>query len=154
MLSSSPAVPLHSIDWSDDTRRRLSLTTAGGHRITTHDGLPSPDQLIPVTGTPHASRPGSASMSRRGSDMALTSSSLSSASPTPAGEYSDYGFSALSKVPSREGGMWHEGVSASLFSLFLACVCVMCVSCGTSDSLRSASYSCACSCSCLCTCSR
>lgn len=81
MLSSSPAVPLHSIDFHDGDRRRLSLRTHGGQEyLTAHDGLPSPEHLTPISGTPHAghtpeaSDAGSAPLSRRGSDLATIAS--------------------------------------------------------------------------------
>lgn len=68
MLSSSPAVPLHSIDFHDDDRRRLSLRTHGGQEyLTAHDGLPSPEHLTPISGTPRAMTP--ETLSRRGSDL-------------------------------------------------------------------------------------
>lgn len=95
MLSSSPAVPLHSIDFHDQHRRRLSLRTHGGQEyLTAHDGLPSPEHLTPVSGTPHTgpspepSDAGSAPISRRGSD----------------GELADDGeskFASLQRAPSR-----------------------------------------------------
>ncbi|EIW69872.1 hypothetical protein TREMEDRAFT_73643 [Tremella mesenterica DSM 1558] len=70
MLSSSPAVPLESIEFADDQRRRLSLVTAHGQRIlTAHDGLPSPEHLTPISGTPGTSAPPSREGSRRGSDI-------------------------------------------------------------------------------------
>lgn len=82
MLSSNPSVPLHSIDFHDDDRRRLSLRTHGGQEyLTAHDGLPSPEHLTPVSGTPYhgpspdGSHAGSAPMSRRGSELAGASSS-------------------------------------------------------------------------------
>jgi hypothetical protein len=68
MLSSSPAVPLHSIDFHDNDTRRLSLRTHGGQEyLTAHDGLPSPEHLTPISGTPRAMTP--ESLSRRASDL-------------------------------------------------------------------------------------
>ena len=73
MLSSNPAIPLHSIKFTDDRRQGLSLVTAHGHEFyTAHDGLPSPEHLTPVTGTPAGSPPGSAASSRRPSQMDMT----------------------------------------------------------------------------------
>ncbi|KAK8850363.1 hypothetical protein IAR55_004281 [Kwoniella newhampshirensis] len=112
MLSSSPAVPLSSIDFSDSGRRRLSLVTAHGQEIfTAHDGLPSPEHLTPITGTPMSgntpmgSEAGSAPISRRASEMMLNDD------PQPAGEhpagYHRAHGADLTKVPSR-GGFWHD----------------------------------------------
>jgi len=68
MLSSAPSVPLHSIDFHDDDRRRLSLRTHGGQEyLTAHDGLPSPEHLTPISGTPGTMTP--ETLSRRGSDL-------------------------------------------------------------------------------------
>jgi len=68
MLSSSPAVPLHSIDFHDDDKRRLALRTHSGQEyLTAHDGLPSPEHLTPISGTPRAMTP--ESLSRRNSDL-------------------------------------------------------------------------------------
>ena len=105
MLSSSPAVPISSINWSDDNRRRLSLVTEHGREFNTaHDGLPSPRHLTPISGnTPAATTPdngspfgsdaGSAAVSRRTSEADLLD-----------------GGASLRKVPSR-GGLWHDEVS-------------------------------------------
>jgi hypothetical protein len=110
MLSSSPAIPLHSIDFDDHHQRRLSLTTAAGHRIfTAQDGLPSPEHLTPISGTPGQtpvgtppeSESGSAPVSRRPSDMALDGDGNG---------YSSEDGTSLRKVPSR-GGLWHDEVS-------------------------------------------
>lgn len=83
MLSSAPAVPIHSINWSDDNRRRLSLVTAHGRELgIPHEGLPSPEHLTPISGgqtpvgghtpatghSPPGSEGGSAPASRRGSE--------------------------------------------------------------------------------------
>jgi hypothetical protein len=84
MLSSNPAVPLHSIDFHGDGQRRLSLRTHSGQEyLTAHDGLPSPEHLTPVSGTPRghtpeASEGGSAPLSRRGSDITLATQEDSS----------------------------------------------------------------------------
>ena len=83
MLSSNPAVPISSINFADDDRRRLSIMTHHGREMFTHhDGLPSPDVLTPIghtpaegntpltrspVGTPPDSEPPSLSGSRRGS---------------------------------------------------------------------------------------
>ncbi|ODO10453.1 hypothetical protein I350_01048 [Cryptococcus amylolentus CBS 6273] len=84
MLSSAPAVPLHSINFADPNQRRLSLMTHEGREIfTAHDGLPSPGNLTPVQGgTPNGSEyavgssdGGSAPISRRDSEMVLQESS-------------------------------------------------------------------------------
>ncbi|ODN99364.1 HAL protein kinase [Cryptococcus wingfieldii CBS 7118] len=84
MLSSAPAVPLHSINFADPNQRRLSLMTHAGREIfTAHDGLPSPGNLTPVQdGTPNGSEyavgssdGGSAPISRRDSEMVLQESS-------------------------------------------------------------------------------
>ncbi len=102
MLSSSPAVPIHSINFADQQRRRLSLVTAHGQEIhTAHDGLPSPEHLTPISGTPYGHSPagsdaGSAPISRRGSEQGQ-------------GYFFEEGTS-LKKVPSR-GGLWHDEVS-------------------------------------------
>ncbi|WVQ95708.1 hypothetical protein IAU59_002807 [Kwoniella sp. CBS 9459] len=107
MLSSSPAVPLSSINFADPHRRRLSLVTAHGQEIfTAHDGLPSPEHLTPISGhTPTASEPGSNPLSRRGSDSAV-------ADDYSTHETGDVGYRGargtdLQKVPSR-GGIWHD----------------------------------------------
>ena len=82
MLSSNPSVPLHSIDFHGNDQRRLSLRTHEGQEyLTAHDGLPSPEHLTPVSGTPYhglspnGSNAGSAPMSRMGSEVATESSS-------------------------------------------------------------------------------
>jgi hypothetical protein len=73
MLSSSPAVPLHSIEFHGNDQRRLSLRTHGGQEyLTAHDGLPSPEHLTPVSGTPRGHTPEpteSAPLSRNESEI-------------------------------------------------------------------------------------
>lgn len=106
MLSSSPAVPLSSIDFADQHRRRLSLVTAEGRQIfTAHDGLPSPEHLTPISGTPGASEPSSLAPSRegsrRGSDM----------------EFGLDGGASLRKVPSHA----HEDDLVSISSALSIC---------------------------------
>jgi hypothetical protein len=105
MLSSSPAVPISSINWTDDNRRRLSLVTEHGREFNTaNDGLPSPRHLTPISnntpatstpdgGSPFGSEAGSAAVSRQPSEHDLLDSGAS-----------------LRKVPSR-GGLWHDEVS-------------------------------------------
>lgn len=100
MLSSSPAVPIQSINFPDPHRRRLSLVTGHGQEIfTAHDGLPSPEHLTPISGTPYAVSPAGSEaasnpISRRGSAQGYTGEDGAS----------------LRKVPSR-GGLWHDEVS-------------------------------------------
>lgn len=105
MLSSNPSVPLHSIEFHDDNdRRRLSLRTHTGQEyLTAHDGLPSPEHLTPVSGTPlrgptpDGSHTGSAPMSRMGSELATESSS-----DDGAGDGGREGImSGLQRAPSR-----------------------------------------------------
>ncbi|KAL7422260.1 serine/threonine protein kinase [Cryptotrichosporon argae] len=116
MLSSSPAVPLASIDFADPSRRRLSLVTAHGQELLTHrDGLPSPEHLTPVSGTPYATTPasgspagsdaGSAPPSRRESETALAGVEGARDDAPGIGH-------TLRKVPSR-GGIWHDERAAS-----------------------------------------
>nr|ODN90074.1 HAL protein kinase [Cryptococcus depauperatus CBS 7841] len=93
MLSSNPAVPLHSIAFADNRRRLSLVTTEGREMLTAHDGLPSPGSLTPVAGgTPSdGSDSGSAPMSRRESGSGGTS---------------------LRKVSSR-GGLWHDDLNGT-----------------------------------------
>ncbi|WWD20546.1 hypothetical protein CI109_105022 [Kwoniella shandongensis] len=126
MLSSSPAIPLTSIDFSDSGRRRLSLVTAHGQEIfTAHDGLPSPEHLTPISGTPMSSNtpmgsePNSAPLSRRGSDMVLDKQYTLDAEGgrgrnTGAVYHPQHG-ADLTKVPSR-GGFWHDPDTVSFDS--------------------------------------
>lgn len=106
MLSSSPAIPLSSINFTGGDRRRLSLVTAQGHELTTsHGALPSPEHLTPIGGTPTTGSPamsesGSQPTSRRGSAMALNESVILDDTVDNMG-------GQLKKVPSR-GGLWHE----------------------------------------------
>ncbi|WRT70528.1 uncharacterized protein IL334_007526 [Kwoniella shivajii] len=104
MLSSSPAVPLSSINFSDDNQRRLSLMTASGREIfTARDGLPSPEHLTPIEGvTPTASEPGSRSISRQ-----TSTDDLSHHEEPHYERYKELDTTSLRKVPSR-GGIWHE----------------------------------------------
>jgi len=114
MLSASPAVPLSAIEFAPDGHgRRLSLTTAHGRQFFTHrDGLPSPEVLTPIGGTPAGSGAatpiGSSSdsdpNSRRGSQNNL-----------------DKGYdegTSLFKADSR-GGIWHSADVSVIFSWFL-----------------------------------
>lgn len=96
MLSSSPAIPLSSIDFAQDhqggTGRRLSLMTANGKEFfTNRDGLPSPHVLTPVEGNTPT---GSGTHTPRSVDDR---------------EHYDQG-NSLFKANSR-GGIWHDEVS-------------------------------------------
>ena len=77
MLSSSPAIPIKSINFADSQQRRLSLVTGHGRELlTAHDALPSPEHLTPISGTPFwhspaGSEAGSAPISRRGSESGV-----------------------------------------------------------------------------------
>ncbi|ORY35871.1 hypothetical protein BCR39DRAFT_37646 [Naematelia encephala] len=103
MLSSSPAVPISSINFHDTHRRRLSLVTEHGRELlTNHDGLPSPEHLTPISGTPRGNTPADG----------LSPAVSDSESDSPSRRGSDSGedgnnFTSLAKVPSR-GGLWHD----------------------------------------------
>ncbi|WVQ86026.1 hypothetical protein IAT38_008194 [Cryptococcus sp. DSM 104549] len=104
MLSSSPAVPLSSINFAGGGRRLSLVTHEGRELFTAHDGLPSPEHLTPITGnTPTDSEAGSAPLSRRGSDMHLDGQQH--AASRDGAVHSDG--ASLKKVPSR-GGIWHD----------------------------------------------
>jgi hypothetical protein len=111
MLSSSPAVPLHSIDFHDGQNRRLSLRTHGGQEyLTAHDGLPDPEHLTPVSGTPRGHTPepsdgGSAPLSRRGSDLASE------------GENRFGSMASLNRAPSRRTNVDVAAGEVSLYFL-------------------------------------
>lgn len=111
MLSSNPAVPISSINFADDDRKRLALLTHHGRELyTAHDGLPSPDNLTPMSGntpvdgntprsgmtpigTPPDSQSSSLAPSRRPSHVVSSSS-----------EEDDH---ALRKVPSNREEVSH-----------------------------------------------
>ena len=113
MLSSSPAVPISSFNFSDDNRRRLSFVTEHGREFNTlhHDGASS-NHLSPITGntpaghTPDDSPAGSAAASRRQSHH----------EPHPQERAVEHVTSGmhLTKVQSR-GGLWTEDVSRAFF---------------------------------------
>ncbi|RSH76834.1 uncharacterized protein EHS24_005235 [Apiotrichum porosum] len=106
MLSSTPAIPLSAIEFAHESNgRRLSLTTAQGRQFFTHrDGLPSPDTLTPIGGTPTTS---GAATPAESSDSAPGSRS---ASGQNLNEHYDDG-NSLFKANSR-GGLWHDQVLA------------------------------------------
>ena len=111
MLSSSPAVPLHSIDFHGNDQRRLSLRTHGGQEyLTAHDGLPSPEHLTPVSGTPRGHTPEpteSAPLSRNESEVTQ--------SYTPGEENNGrYGsMASLNRAPSRRTNAANAGDGAN-----------------------------------------
>jgi hypothetical protein len=116
MLSASPAVPLSSIEFAPNTHgRRLSLTTAHGRQFFTHrDGLPSPDVLTPIGGTPHGS--GAATPVGSSSDSEPHSNSRRGSGNDLRQQERYDEDNSLHKVNSR-GGIWHN-VSTSNFLLF------------------------------------
>lgn len=115
MLSSSPAVPLHSIDFHGNDQRRLSLRTHGGQEyLTAHDGLPSPEHLTPVSGTPRGHTPEpteSAPLSRNESEVTQ--------SYTPGEENNGrYGsMASLNRAPSRRTNVANSGAGGDEVSL-------------------------------------
>jgi len=93
MLSASPAVPINSFSFTDGHNRRLSIVDQHGRELlTSHDGLPSPEHLTPVSG----SEAGSLPVSRRSSSQDVRVGMT--------------GGEGLRKVPSR-GGLWHDDPS-------------------------------------------
>lgn len=108
MLSATPAVPLSSIDFADPHGRRLSLRTAHGREFLTHrDGLPSPEHLTPVSGTPLTGTP---VLSGAASPVDVSDDELIISSPNHSRtafneDYEDG--ETLRKVPSN-GGIWHD----------------------------------------------
>ncbi|KAK4688262.1 hypothetical protein P7C73_g1847, partial [Tremellales sp. Uapishka_1] len=114
MLSSSPAIPLSSINFAQNGRR-LSLVTAHGQELlTAHDGLPSPEHLTPIQGhtptdspSPGTSEDGSRPVSRRGSDMALNDAGGGGGGGGYKAASGNDEAHHLKKVDSR-GGMWHD----------------------------------------------
>ena len=128
MLSSSPAVPISSFTFPDQHRRRLALVTEHGKELfTAHDGLPSPEHLTPISGTPHSSvtpndgsptgsDTGSAAVSRKGSESYISGGGGGGGR---GGGVSGDGTS-LRKVPSR-GGLWHDEVGVKWLSFRPIC---------------------------------
>lgn len=99
MLSSSPAVPLSSIDF-ENGGRRLSLRTAGGLELfTNRDALPSPEHLTPIDGHTPATSGAATPRSDNGSSRHPSQVGLQ--------EHYDDG-QTLYKAPSH-GGLWHDG---------------------------------------------
>lgn len=117
MLSATPAVPLSSIDFADPHGRRLSLRTAHGREFFTHrDGLPSPEHLTPVSGTPVSGGTplsGTPVLSGNGTPLEVSDDELvlesANHSRTELHEHYEDG-QPLYKVPSN-GGIWHDDVS-------------------------------------------
>lgn len=108
MLSASPAIPLSSIEFDQGNGRRLSLTTAHGRQFFTHrDGLPSPEQLTPIGGTPAGSGAGTPLGSNSDSDPNSRRASDNNLNE----HYEDGG--TLYKANSR-GGIWHDDVSTTV----------------------------------------
>lgn len=106
MLSAKKPVPISGFQFSPDGRR-LSIHTEG-RTITSHEGLPSPEHLTPINGTP-AMTPRDGSPTGSDTDSPAMSREVSEA---PHWNGQDGG--ALSKVNSR-GGLWHEDVSDESF---------------------------------------
>jgi hypothetical protein len=125
MLSASPAIPLSNIEFAPDGNgRRLSLTTANGRQLFTHrDGLPSPDALTPIGGTPAGS--GAATPIGSNSDSDPNSRH---GSGNNLNEHYAVGTS-LFKANSR-GGLWHDNDVSFVFLLTPASL-----SCSAVDSL-------------------
>lgn len=108
MLSSNAPVPIHKFDFSGDGRR-LSIHTAHGKTLTSHDGLPSPEHLTPITGNTPAMTPRDGSPTGSDTDSPMMSRTGSDAGfSAPRWEGQDGG--ELKKVNSR-GGLWHDDVS-------------------------------------------
>ena len=121
MLSSSPAVPISSFNFSDDNRRRLSFVTEQGREFNTaHQDGASSNHLSPITGntpaahTPEDSPAGSAAVSRNPSRH-LAPENDHAVSHVTSGMH-------LTKVSSR-GGMWHEDVSLDVSYYFSTPAC-------------------------------
>lgn len=101
MLSSTPAIPLSSIDL-DQHGRRLSLRTAGGLELfTNHDALPSPEHLTPIEGHTPAGSGAVTPRSDYGGSRQHSQTALQE-------QYAEG--ESLHKASSR-GGLWHDEVS-------------------------------------------
>lgn len=103
MLSSNPAVPISSINFADNDRKRLALVTHHGREMfTAHDGLPSPEHLTPMSGmTPAGGNTPVHGMTPMGTPPDSESPSLSSSRRESTTELNGDDGNSLKKVASR-----------------------------------------------------
>lgn len=104
MLSSTPAIPLSSIEM-DSGGRRLSLRTAGGMELfTNRDALPSPEHLTPIEGHTPTGSGAATPRSENGRSRQASQTQL-------VDHYEDG--QGLYKAPSN-GGLWHDSYEVSV----------------------------------------
>ncbi|CAK9785849.1 hypothetical protein CC85DRAFT_304288 [Cutaneotrichosporon oleaginosum] len=107
MLSSTPAIPLQSIDL-DQNGRRLSLRTAGGLELfTNRDALPSPEHLTPIEGNTPLASGAATPRSENGGGNSRQPSHVN------VQDHFVEGGGGLYKANSR-GGLWHDKYEVSV----------------------------------------